>query len=290
MSKKILITGAAGYIGGALAQRFYSRGDTVRGLVRLPEQVAQLEHLGMQAVLGTLDETPKLEQHAAWADVIINAADYEDAVAVSSFLHCLKGSGKSFVQLSGSSVASVVSDELDPHIFTEDSVCPRPGKAHLHAINQQCIAAAADDIRSIVIVPGLIYGPAALKQAGFFAAWAAWAKECGFVPYLGKAENSWSNVHLDDLVDLFVLAIENAAPGSLFFAENGEATLFSMAQQLQAQLKLPLPAQALPLQTFIDKWGESTTATIFGGNSRISALRARTQLHWAPRHTIETSP
>ena len=40
--------------------------------------------------------------------------------------------------------------------------------------------------------------------------------------YIGKGLNRWSNVHIQDLVNLYVLALEKAPSGAMLFAENGE--------------------------------------------------------------------
>jgi hypothetical protein len=50
-------------------------------------------------------------------------------------------------------------------------------------------------------------------------------KKGGVARYIGRGLNVWSNVFIDDMVDLFVLALEKATAGSFFFAESGEASM-----------------------------------------------------------------
>ncbi len=281
---KIFITGANGFIGGALAKKLQSLGFIIKGLVRSSEKKQTLEAQGISALIGNLEQSNILEQGAAWADIVINAADYEDLYSVSTFLDTLKGTNKTYIHISGSSITGIKSKgRVDSTIFTEESIQPRLEKAALAAIHIACKEAAQHKIRTIVIAPSLIYTSAVLEESPFFSAWANWALELGTVPYLGDGENIWSNVHLDDLTELFILAIEKAKEGSVFFAENGSASIKTMANLLHKKLKLNAPPSAFPLETFISKWGIATTHTLFGGNSRVTALKAKNELGWEPK-------
>jgi hypothetical protein len=42
------------------------------------------------------------------------------------------------------------------------------------------------------------------------------AIKIGTASYIGKYENIWSNVHFDDLADLYVLALDKTVAGSFF--------------------------------------------------------------------------
>ena len=53
---KVFITGAAGYIGGSVAARLLQEGYTVRGLVRTAAQAEKVRQLGIEPVIGTLDD------------------------------------------------------------------------------------------------------------------------------------------------------------------------------------------------------------------------------------------
>jgi nucleoside-diphosphate-sugar epimerase len=109
----------------------------------------------------------------------------------------------------------------------------------------------------------------------------ALAKAKGRPLYIGRGLNVWSNVHLDDIVDLYLLALEKAPPGSLFYAENGEASMREVAQAI-GRLLGKAAAESWPLEEAVREWGMPAFAT-FASNSRVSSLKARKMLDWRPR-------
>ena len=62
------------------------------------------------------------------------------------------------------------------------------------------------------------------------------AKRSGVAKRYGPGENIWSNVHIDDLVDLYRLALDAAPPGAFCFAENGECSLKAICEAINARL------------------------------------------------------
>ena len=136
---KIFVTGAAGYIGGSIAEHLRGDGHTVRGLVRRDTQAEDLAARGITPVLGDLDNHALLMREARSADAVINAASSDHRAAVEFLLEALRGSGKAFLHTSGSSV--IGDDErgnaLSPHIFDEGTpFIVEPGKQARHAIDQ----------------------------------------------------------------------------------------------------------------------------------------------------------
>src|SRR5450432_2347249 len=70
---RIFMTGANGFIGGAVASALIADGHTVRGLVREERNIAQVAARGIKPVLGTLDDTTLLRDEARAADGVVNA-------------------------------------------------------------------------------------------------------------------------------------------------------------------------------------------------------------------------
>ena len=98
---KVFITGASGFIGGSVAAHLVRAGHQVRGLIRKTEHGAELKRLGIEPVIGTLDDRALLIAEAQAADAVINAASSDHEGAVSALIEGLAGSGKPFLHTSG---------------------------------------------------------------------------------------------------------------------------------------------------------------------------------------------
>src|SRR5262245_21211963 len=83
---QIYITGANGFIGGAVASALIADGHTVRGLVRSKAKAAAVAAYGVEAVVGSLDDAALLQAEARAADAVINAASSDHRGAVEGVL------------------------------------------------------------------------------------------------------------------------------------------------------------------------------------------------------------
>jgi len=284
----VFVTGAAGFIGGSIATGLVQAGHNVTGLVRSAEQADELKALGMNAVIGTLDDSQLLAQQARAADAVINAASSDHRGAVEALLDALRGSNKVFLHTSGSSIVGDASGgKSSDDIYYEDNL-PEPtvDKADRVAIDNLVLAAAQDGVNSAVICNTLIYGhslgvnrdsvqlPRLLKQA----------RKSGVVRHVGTGQNIWSNVHIEDVVALYQLALTKNVPGTFYFVESGEASFIDMTTAMAEALNLGEP-QDWPLQDAEAEWGYEMANYGLGSNSRVRGKHARELLGWTPKRT-----
>jgi len=283
---RVFVTGASGYIGGSVAARLMVEGHQVSGLVRSQEAAAKVKALGIAPVHGTLADRDLLVDAARAADAVVNAANSDNRDVVEAILPALAGSGKLFLQTSGSSiVGDNAGGEPSEKVYDEDTpVTPLPDKAERVAINDRVRAAARDGVRGVVLCPTLIYGTGhGVHQDSIqVPKLIDLARKSGVARHVGRGLNIWSNVHIDDLVDLYVLALEKAKPGSFFYAENGEASMKALAEAISRLLGFGGRTEAIPLEDAIAEWGGVAAAFTFGSNSRVRARRARADLGWRP--------
>jgi nucleoside-diphosphate-sugar epimerase len=292
---RILVTGATGYIGGSVATGLIARGHHVIGLARTDAAAEKLKKRGIEPLAGSLTEHGVLGRAARAVDAVINAAHADNPFVVHAILPQLRGSGKVFIQTSGTSVVSTY-DEGEPvdRVFSEDTpFTPMPEKATRVAIDQQILGSALDGVRSAVIRPSLIYGrgigvegasvqiPKLIEQA----------KSSGVARHIGRGLNIWSHVHIQDVVDLYLLALDAAPAGSLFHVENGEASMRSAVEAISRMLGLGGKTEAWAIEDAVTAFGPGAHLT-FGSNSRVQATKARKLLGWAPKgpsllHEIE---
>jgi nucleoside-diphosphate-sugar epimerase len=143
-------------------------------------------------------------------------------------------------------------------------------------------AAIDKGIRSIVICPPMIYGTGRGVQPNSdqIPKLMALSKQVGAGVYFGKGLNRYSNVHIDDLVDLYVLALDKAPGGSFFFAENGDASFKEIAEMISRSLGLGKTV-SLSIEDVIRQHGEAGRYGV-GSNSLVQAVNAR-RLGWSPQ-------
>lgn len=289
---KIFITGANGYIGGSVAQRLLADGHDIRGLVRRPEVAAQLALTGITPVIGTLDDAALLAREARDADAVINAASSDHRPSMDALLAALQGSGKTLIHTSGSSVIGddVRGDVLSPNVFDEDTpFIVEDGKQARHALDNAVLAAANNGVRGIVLCNTMIYGAGRglHRDSVQIPPLVEEARKRGVVHVVGQGINRWSNVHIDDVAELYALALKDAPAGAFYFVENGEASYAQIGQAIATRLGLG-PVQSWTVEEASTVWGEGHARYSFGSNSRVRGKRARAELGWKPQHDSVT--
>lgn len=286
---KVFLTGASGYIGGSVAESLTRKGVQVRGLVRDRAKAALLAARGVEPVIGDLDDEVLLMREARQADAVINTANSDHAASAQALIKALAGSSKTLIHTSGSSIVGdfVRGSQRSETIYDEDTpFVIHELKQARHNIDLAVLAAAANQLRAIVVCPTMIYGQGRglnpnSAQLPFLA---ANARAHGVVQLVGAGLNVWSNVHIDDVVDLYLLALAKAPAGSFYFAENGEASFAQLGAALAKRLGLAR-VESIDPDLAAERWGVARAYFSFGSNSRVRAARARRELGWRPGHS-----
>jgi nucleoside-diphosphate-sugar epimerase len=284
----VFITGASGYIGGSVAIAMIKNGHKVRGLTRSCSIAQQLMTLGIEPVMGELEDAELLVQEACKADAVFNTANADHLGAVEALIAGLKGTGRVLIHTSGTSIIGddARGDFCSDAIYSENSTLViDPRKQARRDIDLRVIEASKLDIRSAVVAPSLIYGygKGINKQSIQIPFLSKNASDNGVVQIVGKGLNTWSNVHIDDLVDLYLLVAEKCKGGSLYFAENGEASFIEIAKSISKRLGIHA-IEHLDPEFAVEKWGMARALFSFGSNSRVRAVRAREDLGWNPKN------
>lgn len=281
---RVFVTGANGYIGGAVAASLAGSGHRVRGLVRDKAKANTVTSYGIEPVIGTLDDGPLLRDEARAADAVVNAASSDHRGAVEALLGGLADSGKVFIHSSGSSiVADLAMGEPSDRVYEEDTpIVPLADKAARVAIDR--LVRDATGIRAVVLCNTMIYGDALgpPAQSVQVPALVQQARASGVVRYIGRGLNRWSNVHIADVTALYGLALEKAPAGAFIYVESGEESLGSIADAIAARLKLGA-AQSWSADAAIAAWGQNMATYSLGSNSRVRGKTAAA-LGWVPKH------
>ena len=283
---KVFITGASGYIGGSVAASLIDAGHSVSGLVRNEQRARQVREKGIRPVIGSLDDTAVIARAAADADATINAANSDERGVVETLLDAMAGSNKALIQTSGTSIVADVADgEFEGQVHEETTPFePAELRAGRVAINQLVIDGSARGIRSVVIAPSLIYGKGhGVNPHSMQVPWLIdLARKHRVGRHVGSGKNIWSNVHIDDVVDLFIAALDKAPPGSLYYAENGENSMQEVSAAISSALGFGKTTRPMSVPDAVTEWGEGAARYTMGSNSRVRGVRAREELNWTP--------
>ena len=308
---KILVTGATGYIGGAAAKALVKRGHEVLGLARSEDSAGRLRLAGITPVAGDLADNESLIRAASEVDTIVSTASIgslagsaetfaQDRDAIRAMLGAVEGSGKTLIFTSGSAVLGIVNGgEATPNVFDEDVSLPLPssvfaptsanvppvmvemfGAAMAARVETEKEVANASGIRGIVMRPGLVYGnggsydlPGLIRMA----------RAQGAAPHLGSGATLQGYVHVDELAELYCLAVEGAHAGAVLHGVTGEVSQRELAAAVSRMIGAGDRTASLLFHEMYALGGPIGVSLSL--NKRMSSDKTRRLLGWSPTRT-----
>jgi nucleoside-diphosphate-sugar epimerase len=277
MQLNVFLTGATGYIGGAIADALLAGGHSVAGLARSDQAVRTLSARGIAPLRGDLTSPASLGKAAAESDAVIHAGTTNDGridrEAIGAMLDALRA--KPMLYTSGIWVLGDTGGRIADETWPANPavlVAWRPGAEQL------VLAAARQGTRTVVIRPGIVYG----RGGGIAADFVKSARETGAARYVGTGENHWPLVHVDDLADLYVRALERASGGTLFHASDGSAyRVREIAEAASFGAGAGGRTESWPLEDARKTLGAYADALAL--DQLVSSDKARATLGWQPR-------
>ena len=283
---KVLILGATGYLGSHVTRRLSAAGMQVSGVSRSVDGDRKILDSGGHALRGDLAEPAPLLDAANDHDIVIYTAQLNlqaEFAFLSSLTSRLGATKKTLIFTSGTGVLSQRTDgEWSEDTFAEnDHFVPSKYIGFRHVTENLVMAAGwSGALHAMVIRPSMIWGNGG---CGHIARFYQDAQEHGDVGYLGSGLNLYSNVHVEDLAELYLLALERGAVGALYHAVSGELNNRTIAQAVAADAGVS--SRSLTFDEAVERWGKFETLIGMGVCSRSRAPRSRSELGWSPRHT-----
>lgn len=279
---RVMVFGATGYIGKHATAHLAATGYAVTAFVRNDKDVAPLEALGARAFVGSFDDLAAVVSVAREQDAIIWAAQLmleDEHRVVSAFLDAFEGTGKTFVFTGGTSMLSQRTDgDWSENTYAEDEpFVPRRQIAPRLAIENMVRAAAERGVRGICVRPPLVWGNGGSRViSDLYHS----AKKTGAVCYVGRGLNVYSNVHVDDLADLYAKVLQKGVAGALYHAVCGEVSYRIMAETIARHLQVP--TRSVSVKEAAEIWDKFSGPIVYSSCSRTRCPRARQELGWKP--------
>jgi nucleoside-diphosphate-sugar epimerase len=255
---RVFVTGATGFVMGAVARVLRARGDAVTALVRAPSRAAALSALGCDLVAGdVVDPTDAVGDLRRCDALIHGAAIYEIGVGAERrrtmeetnvtgtrrMLDAAKVAGTprivyvSTIAAFGNTHGAIVAEGHRPTSPPTSAYEDTKRRAHEIALDVMRAGAPV-----VIVQPGQVYGPNDHSAVG--ANFRALAQ--GRLRYRAFEDLGLNLVHVDDLADGIVRALDRGRVGECYIL-GGEITTLGGAYRAVAKATgRSLPAFVLP--------------------------------------------
>ena len=280
---RVLVTGATGYLGRALCELMAAGGVQVAGLARSAANAAELEARGYEAWSGDLTDPASLQSLAAKADAVVHAgldhspqAGAIDRAAVEAMLAGLEGSDKPFLYTSGVWVYG----DTQGRVAGEVSMLHPPQRvAWRPAVEELVLEARSRGVQGCVVRPGRVFG----RNTGFLRTMFDDARLKGAVQVIGDGENHWSNIHVDDLAELYAHIIADPAAGELFIACCGvPQPVGKIARAVAKAAGIEGKLAFVPVEKARESMGDLADCLVL--DQRVASTKASRFYGWTVRH------
>jgi nucleoside-diphosphate-sugar epimerase len=267
---KIVLTGGTGYIGSAVLQVLVGAGHQVTAVVRSQRSSLRVSDLGATGVIGDLFDAQWLASELRGHDALVHTAaggDGRDAAlddaVIAAALDAFAGTSKPFVHTGGIwtyGAGAAITDDQEPR---------PPALTSWRVPREQSVLESG--LRATVLRPAVVYG----HGAGIPAMLTSAAAEQQPLTLIGSGEQHWTTVHVDDLAELYLLALQHSPGGRAYIGASGEnPTVRALAEAVTPSLS-PEPDDAT-----IARLGDFGAALLL--DQQASGERARSELHWTP--------
>ncbi|KAF5364700.1 hypothetical protein D9758_005647 [Tetrapyrgos nigripes] len=319
---KILLTGATGYIGGSILNRFLARPDfqssfDIRVLVRSPEKAPKFDALGFKSIVGSHTDEEVMVQAVSEVDIVVGLTDCDSIPAAELTIKGLKkhfeetGKQAFFIQTSGTGVYVQLTNGMYTTDVIYDDANPdqietlAPTQPHRNVDLKILSAENEGFFKSCIVLPSLVYGVATgpLFDSGLsnphsiliplMCRVALDRRRAGMI---GQGKNVWPNVDINEVADFYPILIEKIIQSpdtvphgreGIYNLENDKHTSYDVAEAIgKALVALGYGDDSTPL-TFTpeeEKKYFGAHVHLIGSDCRCIATRARS-FGWDPKLT-----
>ncbi|MBN8561271.1 MAG: NAD-dependent epimerase/dehydratase family protein [Leptolyngbya sp. UWPOB_LEPTO1] len=305
---RALVTGANGFTGSHLVKLLLARGDSVTGLVRKSSNVSRLADCDVNFVYGDITDRAALTEAMTGVDVVFHTAAYVElgivnavemervnvegtravlevakAVNVPKMIYC------STIGIFGDTQGNVINETFQRTQAEFSSAYDRTKYEAQQLVDQ----AVKDGLWIASVMPSGIFGkddPHFLPvlsafQKGRLKVWAGGSRVTGIV-------------HVDDLAEAMILAVDRGKSGEYYIISAGDLTTQEMFEIFSQETGIPAPREAPKalvriVASILDPIGRLSgwqppidnerVHYLYDRCVRVDATKARQELGWNPR-------
>jgi nucleoside-diphosphate-sugar epimerase len=275
---RIFVTGASGYIGGAVARALARRGHEVSGLVRSEQKARELEKDEISGVVGDLQKPAGYAAAAKAAVLSIHCAvDYTAHAGLDrSAVDTLLGSGGSLIYTSGVWLYG----DTGPRTVDESTALQEGHVVPWRLSHEKLVLAAATaKRRTLVLRPGCVYG----GRGGLTGMWFESAAKKKASAVAGPGRNRWAMIHVEDLAEVYARAAESSVSGELLNAtDHSRETVLEMAQAASKAAGAGGNLSATTAAQARKQYGALAEGLLL--DQQVDSSKAEKLLGWTPRY------
>jgi NADH dehydrogenase len=230
-AKAVAVTGASGFIGGALCRMLAARGWEVRALVRSPERF-----VGPPGVRAARCQLPDSIDEAALA-------------GTAAVVHCAYATRETDLERArrvnedGTRVLLESARQAGARMVFVSTVAAAADAPSYYARSKHALEQLFDPAGDAIVRPGLVIGPGG---HGLFQQLLDNMRRLRVVPLFGGGRQPLQTVHVDDLCEAIARVLERDLTGSYNVAEPDPPTLGAFLRTMATKLGIrcvfvPLP-------------------------------------------------
>ncbi|MCW2749335.1 MAG: hypothetical protein JWR83_445 [Aeromicrobium sp.] len=269
---KILLTGGTGYIGSTVLNRLIGAGHTVTAVVRSEKSSLQVQDAGATGVIGDLYDAKWLASELAQHDAAIHTAAPDDGTAptfddavIDAVIDAFAGTTKPYIHTGG-----IWTYGNNPAIDEAGPIEPAAISEWRTEREARLLQAG---VRATVIQPGIVYGRG---QGVINVITSGPRTDDGALTLVGSGDQHWTTVHVDDVADLYVLALESKGGESFVAASGQNPTVRELAEAVSG--------------TVVAESHDASRERLGAGfadalllDQQASGAKARRELGWTPK-------
>lgn len=206
-----------------------------------------------------------------------------DYLAVETIITAMRGTNKTFIYSSGAMVlADLQTIGGEGTALAEDHVAKAPPTFIAKRVQTENLVlnAAKNGIRTIVIRIPHPYG----KGGNFILPFLIGeALQHNKLFYINNGDNMLSFVHVQDLAELYWLALEKSAAGELYHPSSFQMKVKDLVMMINKKMAIKRTVASINFAHAKQLWGE-TVSLVIGVNGNLNSDKARELLGWIPSH------